>query len=233
MDGEEQEKPFPIEYFVILLLVAIANDVAEIIFDLLDFTGIGIAGEAIMEPANFILDIFFTGVFFWKVGFGGSTITQYFGDLLEPLLIPGRTISVWIGMYTANNPGSFLGKYFAQAASIESGNIEGAVDEAKGAAGAAEKESGNVKGGTQEAAKGGGEKNGETDTTGGNSSQTGEGAPGAEGAKGNEVFENPLANPVGTAEKEEFDPKVDSVSEGKGFASEEPQGEDEELPLAA
>ena len=55
---DEEEKPFPIEFIIILLLIAVANDIAEIFFDLLDFTGVGIAGEAIMEPANFILDFF-------------------------------------------------------------------------------------------------------------------------------------------------------------------------------
>jgi hypothetical protein len=113
---DEEEKPFPIEFIIILLIVAVANDVAEVFFDLLDFTGVGVAGEAIMEPANFVLDFFFTGIFWWKVGPGGGTITQYIGDILEPFLIPGRTISVGLGMWIANHPNSAIGKVAMTAA---------------------------------------------------------------------------------------------------------------------
>jgi hypothetical protein len=136
---DEEEKPFDIVIIVMLLIIAIGNDVAEVFFDLLDFTGVGVVGEAIMEPANFLLDIFFTGIFVWKCGWGGGTITQYIGDLLEPFLIPGRTISVIAGIWVANNPESAIGKIGTDISSLESGKVGGELGEAENAAGTAEK----------------------------------------------------------------------------------------------
>ncbi len=146
---DEEEKPFPIEFIVILLLIAIANDIAEVFFDFLDFTGVGIAGEAIMEPANFVLDFFFTGIFWWKVGAGGGTITQYIGDLLEPTFIPGRTISVALGMWVANHPSSLVGKVATTAASLETGNVGDAAGEAEGVAAGVGKEAASAEKGLQ------------------------------------------------------------------------------------
>jgi len=134
---EEEEKPFDVVIIVMLLIIAIANDIAEVFFDLLDFTGVGIAGEAIMEPANLLLDFFFTGVFVWKVGWGGGTVTQYIGDILEPFLIPGRTLSVIAGIWVANHPDSIVGKVATDAAALEGGKMahpesEGWVDHGGG-----------------------------------------------------------------------------------------------------
>jgi hypothetical protein len=136
---DEEEKPFDIVIIVMLLIIAIGNDIAEVFFDLLDFTGVGIVGEAIMEPANFLLDLFFTGVFVWKCGWGGGTITQYIGDLLEPTFIPGRTLSVIVGIWVSNNPNSMVGKIATTAASLESGKVGGELSEAENAAGTAGK----------------------------------------------------------------------------------------------
>jgi hypothetical protein len=160
----EEEKAFPIELIVILIPIALINDIAEVFFDLLDFTGVGISGEAIMEPANLILDLFFTGIFWWRVGFGGFTVTQYIGDLLEPLLIPGRTISVGLGIWLANHPNSVLGNIATEAAQLEGGEA-GALNEAEGAAGkvGAEAEAVSAEGKLQgEAAGANGERAGET-----------------------------------------------------------------------
>lgn len=164
-----------------------------------------------MEPVDFILDLFFTGMFFWKVGFGGSTITQYIGDLLEPLFIPGRTISVFLGMYTANNPSSFLGKMFTQASSIESGNVKGALGDAKNAAGTVEKEAGGAKKGIQGETT---EANKENAAGGASATDQKPSLVQEKDAQGKDVFKNPLENPVGTAGEEEFNPREDTIQEG-------------------
>jgi hypothetical protein len=231
---DEGEKPFPIEYIVILLIIAIANDVAEIFFDLLDFTGVGIAGEAIMEPANFVLDLFFTGIFWWKVGPGGGTITQYIGDLLEPFLIPGRTLSVLAGMYLANHPNSALGKVANTAASLESGGATGAIGETEGVAGKLEGEAASAEKKLQ--GEGAGTNEGESKAAGKGSTGESESPEGKAGAGENEstpesdVFKNPYENPVGTAAEEEFNPSEDAIQEGKGFNSGEKSQEDEVQP---
>jgi hypothetical protein len=229
---EEIEKPFPIEFIVILLLVAVANDVAEVFFDFLDFTGVGVAGEAIMEPANFVLDFFFTGIFWWKVGLGGGTITQYIGDILEPFLIPGRTISVALGMWIANNPNSAIGKAVGAAASLESGNVGGIEGKAEDAAGTAEKEAAGaekkLQGGstTGEGGVGGGEAVQESQVAEPESpdNQTGEEK---QNAPKEDIFKNPYENPVETAAEELNEPPEEEFHEGKEFnraqAEEEPQ----------
>jgi hypothetical protein len=234
---DEEEKPFPIEFIVILLIIAIANDVAEVFFDFLDFTGVGITGEAIMEPANLVLDFFFTGIFWWKVGLGGGTITQYIGDLLEPFFIPGRTISVALGLWIANNPSSVLGKAVTAAASLESGNVGGAASEAEETAeklegpANAEKKLENENAGAEGAPK---TKEGEN-ATAQPTPPEGESAEKNENAPENDVFKNPYDNPMGTAQEEEFSPSEDAIQEGKGFsagAQREPQ-ESENQPQRA
>jgi hypothetical protein len=238
---DEEEKPFPIEFIVILLIVAVVNDVAEVFFDLLDFTGVGVAGEAIMEPANFVLDFFFTGIFWWKVGPGGGTITQYIGDLLEPFLIPGRTISVGLGMWIANNPNSAIGKAASTAASLESGNVEGVAGEAEGAAGAVEKEAAGV--GTEKklqsegvGAIGEGEA-GEPGAAKENPAAESESPEGQrdgekENAPEEDIFKNPYENPVGTAAEELNEPPEEEFHEGEGFKTKREEGprEDESQP---
>ncbi|MGD1002988.1 MAG: hypothetical protein ABR884_00220 [Minisyncoccia bacterium] len=228
---DEGEKPFPIEFIVILLIVAVANDVAEIFFDLLDFTGVGVAGEAIMEPANFVLDFFFTGIFWWKVGPGGGTITQYIGDILEPFLIPGRTISVGLGMWIANHPNSAIGEAANTAVSLESGNVAGATGEVEGIAGTAEKEAadaekklqGGSASGTGEGGEGGLEAAKEGQTAESKSPEAQSGGE-KENAPEEDVFKNPYENPVGTAGEELNEPPEEEFHEGEGFKpKEEPQ----------
>jgi hypothetical protein len=238
---DEGEKPFPIEFFVILLIIAAANDVAEIIFDLLDFTGVGIAGEAIMVPIDLVLDVFFTGVFIWRVGFGGGTITQYIDDLLEPFLIPGRTISVGLGMWIANNPSSKIAKVANTATSFESGNLSGAISVTEETAGElgdgskAEDQSGiNINNGGED----GGAKIAEEESYGGTSggeSPDQQGSP--EDESGDEenkaspqdnVFKNPYENPMGTAGEELNTPSGEDFHEGEGFKSQ--GGAQEENP---
>jgi hypothetical protein len=222
---EEIEKPFPIEFIVILLLVAIANDVAEIFFDILDFTGVGLAGEAIMEPANFVLDLFFTGIFWWKVGPGGGTITQYIGDLLEPLLIPGRTISVGLGMWIANHPNSAIGKVATTATSIESGNIEGVAGETERvAAGTVSKEAASAEKELRNGGTGGNIGTDEIKTSeGGGSADRPSAKPSEpesssgenEGTPKEDIFKNPYENPIGTAAEELNAPPEEEFHEGK------------------
>jgi len=101
---DEKEKPFDVVSIVLLLILAVANDAAEIIFDLLAFTGIGLVGEVVMEPVNLVMDAVFTTWFFIKCGFGGPSIMQLVDDLLELVGIPGRTICVLGGILIANNP---------------------------------------------------------------------------------------------------------------------------------
>jgi hypothetical protein len=220
---DEGEKPFPIEFIVILLIIAVANDVAEIFFDLLDFTGVGVAGEAIMVPIDLVLDFFFTGIFVWKVGFGGGTITQYIDDLLEPFLIPGRTISVGLGMWIANHPNSTVGKAANTAASLESGNVGGIEGEAEGAVNAERK----IEGENMERAPKTTE--GESATAKPTPSE-GESSGENESTPENDTFKNPYDNPVGTAQEEEFNPSEDAIQEGKGFGTGEEPQEDSAQP---
>jgi hypothetical protein len=223
----DEEKPFPIELIVFLLVIALANDVAEIFFDLLDFTGVGLAGEAIMEPLDFILDFFFTGIFIWRVGFGGSTITQYIDDILEILFIPGRTISVGLGIWIANHPDSAVGKIATTAASLESGNIEGGINEAEGAAKGIEGTAGaekKLQGERISVSGTGGEEETKNAAEGSSTGESGElESPEAEsgGEEGGtppekDVFKNPYDNPVGTAGEELNEPPEEEFHEGEG-----------------
>jgi hypothetical protein len=187
---DDEEKVFPIEFVVILIAIALGNDIAEIFFDLLDFTGVGVAGEGIMEPINLLLDLFFTGVFVWKAGFAGPTITQYIDDLLEPLLIPGRTISVGVGIWMANHPKSIVSKVANDAAQLE-GDIEtgegGAIGGVENAAGTAGAEAGAVQGTTLQ---GEGTNNATRETSEAKSNQKENSGRGSESSSENEGTEN-------------------------------------------
>ena len=102
---DEKEKTFDTVSIVVLLILALMNDGLEIFFDILAMTGVGITGEAIMEPINFIMDGVVTVWFAIKCGIGGApSIMQYIDDILEPAGIPGRTICVGAGIVVANNP---------------------------------------------------------------------------------------------------------------------------------
>lgn len=101
---EEKEKPFDTVSIVILVLLALGNDGAEIFFDLLAATVVGLPGEAIMEPINLGMDGIFTFWFFAKCGFGGPAMIQIADDLLSLVGVPGRTICVVAGILIANNP---------------------------------------------------------------------------------------------------------------------------------
>ena len=216
---EETEKPFPIEFIVILLIIALANDLAEIFFDLLDFTGIGVAGEAIMEPIDFVLDLFFTSIFVWKVGFGGGTITQYLDDLLEPFFIPGRTLSVGLGMWIANHPNSIVSKAATTAAALEGGNVDGALGKAEGeiqgAANSIEKDVSSAKKELPDEGKNGPAKYGDP-------------------ARPEEAGGNPEREAEGKDDKAQKDPMAD-INEGDPIENlqrqelEEPIGEDSKI----
>jgi hypothetical protein len=102
---DEQKKTFDTVSIVVLLILALMNDGMEVFFDILAMTGVGITGEAIMEPFNFIMDGVVTVWFAIKCGIGGApTIMQYIDDLCEVAGIPGRTICVGAGILVANNP---------------------------------------------------------------------------------------------------------------------------------
>lgn len=101
---DEKEKPFDTVSIVILVLLALGNDGAEIFFDLLAATVVGLPGEAIMEPINLGMDGIFTFWFFAKCGFGGPAMIQIADDVLSLVGIPGRTICVVAGILIANNP---------------------------------------------------------------------------------------------------------------------------------
>jgi hypothetical protein len=232
---DEEEKPFPIEFIVILLLIAIVNDIAEVFFDLLDFTGVGIDGVAIMGPVNFILDFFFTGIFIWRVGFGGGTITQYIGDLFEPLFIPGRTISVGLGMWIANHPNSAIGKAVSTAAALESGGVGGVPGETESAVSTVEKEAAGAEKKIQSEAGGAtnegsaGESRAISEAAGAEKkSSDGKGdGEGKENTPEDDVFKNPYDNPVGTAGEELNTPPEEEFHEGKEFEKAETEEEEE------
>jgi hypothetical protein len=101
---DEQKKTFDTVSIVIMVLLALGNDGAEIFFDLLAAAIVGLPGEAIMEPINFAMDGIFTVWFFAKCGFGGPSILQLVDDLLELVGVPGRTVCVVAGILIANNP---------------------------------------------------------------------------------------------------------------------------------
>lgn len=130
---DEKTKPFDTVSIVLLMLLSVGNDGLEIIFDLLAATGVGIGGEAIMEPINIAMDAIVTFWFFAKCGFGGPSIAQLLDDILEVVGIPGRTICVGFGIYLANNPNSFLGKIGGTVAAIETGGEGALAKEAGGA----------------------------------------------------------------------------------------------------
>ncbi len=130
---DEQNKPFDTVSIVILVLISLANDAAEVFFSLLAATGIGLAGEAIMEPINFCVDCIVTPWFFMKCGFGGPTMAQLLDDVLSAIGIPGRTVCVVFGIYVANNPGSFFGRVGQVVATVETGGEAGLVSEGAGA----------------------------------------------------------------------------------------------------
>lgn len=136
---DEQNKPFDTVSIVILILISLANDAAEVFFSLLAATGIGLAGEAIMEPINFCVDCIVTPWFFMKCGFGGPTMAQLLDDVLSTIGIPGRTVCVVFGIYVANNPGSFFGRVGQVVATVETGGEAGLVSEGAGALQAGEK----------------------------------------------------------------------------------------------
>ena len=127
---DEQKKPFDTVSIVILILLALGNDGAEIFFDLLAATVVGLPGEAIMEPIDLAMDGIFTFWFFAKCGFGGPSIIQFVDDLLELIGVPGRTICVVAGILIANNP------KFAAVAEVAAGAATGgagvAATEAEG-----------------------------------------------------------------------------------------------------
>jgi hypothetical protein len=142
-------------------------------------------------------------------------------------------------MYLANHPNSAIGKIATTAASVEGGNVKGALGEAEGVAGTAEKEAVGAEKKLQGEGAGvsevGGE--GESKAAGGKSStgesespegKSGEGEK--ENAPENDVFKNPYDNPVGTAGEEEFNPSEDTIQEGKNFNSGEGSQEDEAQP---
>jgi hypothetical protein len=101
---DEQKKPFDIVSIVILILLALANDGAEIFCDLIDFTGVGLASEGIMKPVDFIMDGIFGSWFFVRCGFGAPFVIQLVDCFLELFGIPGRTICTIVGIVIANNP---------------------------------------------------------------------------------------------------------------------------------
>ncbi len=136
---DEQEKPFDTVSIVILVLISLANDAAEVFFDILAATVVGLPGEAIMEPINFLVDCIVTPWFFIKCGFGGPSLAQILDDLLSLVGIPGRTICVVFGIYVANNPNSFFGRIGQTAAAIETGGEAGALSKEAGTLEAGEK----------------------------------------------------------------------------------------------
>jgi hypothetical protein len=100
---DEKQKPFDAVSIVIMVLLALGNDGAEVFFDLLAATVVGLPGEAIMEPIDLAMDGIFTFWFFAKCGFGGPSIIQIVDDILELVGVPGRTICVVLGILLANN----------------------------------------------------------------------------------------------------------------------------------
>jgi len=167
---DEQEKPFDIVSIVILMMIGLANDAAEIVFDLLAATVVGLPGEAIMEPINLLVDGLITTWFFLKLGFGGPAAIQLVDDVLELFGVPGRTICIGLGIWIANHPKSAISKGVQLAATVETGGAGAASEAAEGAeaagnlgAAAAEGEAAAAKAGTaMEGAPSAAEKTGET-----------------------------------------------------------------------
>ena len=123
-----KEKPFNEIWWVILILPAIVNDGLEIIFDLAALTGVGLAGEGIMEPLDAILDVFYEGVFVAKTGFGLPSFIELVACVLEAVFIPTRIISVVGCIYLANHPDSAASKT-ANVIGYAAGGELGAIEE--------------------------------------------------------------------------------------------------------
>jgi hypothetical protein len=101
---EEKPKPFDLTSIVVLVIIALLNDGLEIFFDLFAATGVGLAGEAIMEVIDFAVDGIVFVWFFMKTGGGAQSYTQVGAGFLESFGVPDRTIGVVIGILIANNP---------------------------------------------------------------------------------------------------------------------------------
>jgi len=101
---DEQKKPFDVVSIVILMLLAVANDGAEIFCDLIDFTGVGLGSEALMLPIDGLMDGIFGPWFYIRCGFGAPFIIQLLDCFLEFFGIPGRSICTSVGIIIANNP---------------------------------------------------------------------------------------------------------------------------------
>ena len=76
---EEKPKPFDLTSIVVLVIIALLNDGLEIFFDLFAATGVGLAGEAIMEVIDFAVDGIVFVWFFMKTGGGAQSYTQWGG----------------------------------------------------------------------------------------------------------------------------------------------------------
>lgn len=133
------------------MIVALANDAAEIFFDILALTGAGITGEGIMEPINAVLWLFFTAVFTWKAGFGSSTIVEFLVGILNFPFVPARTVSVGVGIWMANHPKAIVSEIAGELSVAEGGveGLEGGAEKKLG--GEAEKLGGQAAQGTAQA----------------------------------------------------------------------------------
>jgi hypothetical protein len=124
----EQEKPFGVVSIVFLLMIGVANDLMEIMFDLFAATVVGLSGQAIMEPINVLVDGIVTTWFVVALrSFGGVTILQLVDDVAELFGVPGRTLCIGLGIWIANHPQSKVGqlaKWATTAENLELGSAE-------------------------------------------------------------------------------------------------------------
>lgn len=127
---DDKEMPFSTVDIVFLVIIGLVNDGLEIFFDLLAASVVGLPGEAIMEPIDFVFDCIVTAWFFMKCGFGGPALAQILDDILEIFGVPGRTICIGVGVYVANHPGSFLATAGQVAATIGTGGEAAIAEEA-------------------------------------------------------------------------------------------------------
>jgi hypothetical protein len=102
----EEQKKFELPEIIILLMLAIANDVLSIFVDFVFL--IPIIGQVIgisMEGVNVFIWAIILFLFIMKAGFrGGSSILQIAGGIAQFFGIPARTIVVAFGIYFVNHP---------------------------------------------------------------------------------------------------------------------------------
>ena len=108
MDEEqkEEQKKFGLAEIIILLILAVTNDILTVLADLVFL--IPIVGQAIFAAMGGVNIVIWAIILFWfimKAGFkGGSGMLQVAGGVAQFIGMPARTIVVALGIFFVNHP---------------------------------------------------------------------------------------------------------------------------------